>query len=97
MSMRTLQCFLIVFFFSLVATAQIPSTFNLMPVPTKVEVGAGQLVVDQSFTAISTGQKDIRLDRGIARFLGQVSRQTGMQLNGQPATAFSATLVIRAG
>jgi len=95
--MRTLQCFLIVFFFSLVATAQIPSTFNLMPVPTKVEVGAGQLVVDQSFTAISTGQKDIRLDRGIARFLGQVSRQTGMQLNGQPATAFSATLVIRAG
>ncbi len=76
--------------------AQIPSSLNLMPVPTKVAVGAGQLVVDQSFTVISTGQKDARLDRGIARFLDQVSRQTGMTLNGQQASASNATLVIRA-
>ena len=76
--------------------AQIPSSLNLMPVPAKVQVGTGQLVVDQSFTAVSNGQRDARLDSGISRFLNQVSRQTGMTLNGQPADASSATLVIRA-
>jgi hexosaminidase len=94
--MRTLQFLLSVFFFSLFAMAQIPSSLNLMPVPTKVQVGAGQLVVDQSFTAVSAGQKDARLDSGISRLLDQVSRQTGMTLNGQPADASNATLVIRA-
>jgi hexosaminidase len=98
--MRTLQFLLSVFFFSFFAMAQIPSSSNLMPVPAKVQAGPGQLVVDQSFTAVSTGQKDDRLDRGIARFLDQVSRQTGMTLNGQPGiaskAASNATLVIRA-
>ena len=63
--------------------AQTPSSLNLMPMPTRVQIGTGQLVVDQSFTAVSTGQKDARLDSGIPRFLDQISRQTGMQLNGQ--------------
>ena len=54
--MRTLQFLLSVFFFSFFAMAQIPSSLNLMPVPAKVQVGTGQLVVDQSFTAVSTGQ-----------------------------------------
>jgi hexosaminidase len=94
--MRTLQFLLSVFFFSLFAMAQTPILLNLMPVPAKVQVGAGQLVVDQAFTAVRTGQRDDRLDRGISRFLDQVSRQTGMRLNGQPADASNATLVIRA-
>jgi hexosaminidase len=94
--MRTLQFLLSVFFFSFFAMAEIPSSLNLMPVPTKVQVGAGQLVVDQAFTAASSGQRDARLDRGISRFLDQVSRQTGMQLNAQRADASNATLVIRA-
>jgi hexosaminidase len=94
--MRTLQFLLYMSFFSLFAMAQTPSSLNLMPMPTKVQVGTGQLVVDQSFAAVSTGQSDARLDSGIPRFLDQVSRQTGMQLNGQPADASNATLVIRA-
>ena len=94
--MRTLQFLLIVFFFSFFSMAQIPSSLNLMPVPAKVQVGAGQLVVDQAFTAVSTGHRDDRLERGISRFLDQVSRQTGMTLNGQPADASNATLVIHA-
>ncbi len=93
--MRTLQFLVSVFFFSFSTMAQIPSSLNLMPVPAKVQVGTGQLVVDQAFTAASTGRKDDRLDRGISRFLDQVSRQTGMTLNGQPADASNATLVIR--
>ena len=94
--MRTLQFLLSVFFFSFFSMAQMPSSLNLMPVPAKVQVGTGQLVVDQAFTAVSTGRKDDRLDRGISRFLDQVSRETGMQLNAQPAAASNATLVIRA-
>ena len=94
--MRTLQFLLSVFFFSLFAMAQTPSSLNLMPLPSKVQFGTGQLIVDQSFTAVSTGQRDARLDGGIARFLDQVSRQTGMQLNGQPADASSAVLVVHA-
>jgi len=94
--MRTLQFLLSVFLFSILAMAQISSSINLMPVPTKLQIGTGQLVVDQSFTAVSTGQKDARLDRGISRFLDQVSRQTGMTLNGQAADASNATLVIHA-
>ena len=102
--MRTLQSLLSVSFFSLFAMAQIPSSLNLMPVPTKVQIGTGQLIVDQSFTAVSTrqstGQRDARLDNGISRFLDQVSRETGMQLNEQRGSASNAasnaTLVIRA-
>src|ERR1035437_7244944 len=94
--MRTLQFLLSVFFFSFFAMAQIPSSLNLMPVPAKVQVGTPQLVVDQAFTAVSTGREDDRLDWGISRFLDQVSRETGMQLNAQPAAASNATLVIRA-
>jgi hexosaminidase len=94
--MRTLQFLLSVFFFSIFAMAQMPSSLNLMPVPAKVQVGTGQLIVDQSFTAFSDGRRDDRLDLGISRFLDQVSRQTGMMLNGQPANASNATLVIRA-
>ena len=94
--MRTLQFLLSVFLFSFFAMAQMPSSLNLMPVPAKVQVGTGQLVVDQLFTAVSAGRKDARLDSGIARFLDQVSRQTGMTLNGQAADASNATLVIRA-
>jgi len=72
-----------------------PPTLNLMPVPAKVEVGNGQLVIDQSFTAVTTGARDERLERGVARFLRQLSLQTGMVLNGQPADASHATLLIR--
>jgi hexosaminidase len=94
--MRTLQSLLIMCSFPFLGLAQMPSSLNLMPVPTKVQVGVGQLVVDQSFTAASMGQRDSRLDGGISRFLDQVSRQTGMMLNGQGGSASNATLVIRA-
>jgi hexosaminidase len=73
-----------------------PSTFSLMPVPAKVQAGSGQLVIDQSFTAAATGTSDARLERGIARFLGDLSRQTGMPLTVRPSDASHATLTIHA-
>ncbi len=75
--------------------AQIPSSLSLMPVPAKVQPGSGQLLVDQSFTAVAVGKKDSRLDGGVVRFLDVLSRQTGVMLNGQPANESNATLVIR--
>lgn len=68
-----------------------------MPLPAKVEVGAGQLVVNQSFTAAISGARDGRLERGVPRFLHDLSRQTGMPLNGLAADPRAATLVIRTG
>lgn len=73
-----------------------PSTFSLMPVPAKVQAGSGQLVIDQSFTAASTGTSDGRLEHGIARFLDDLSRQTGMPLTVRPSDAAHATLAIHA-
>jgi hexosaminidase len=72
-----------------------PSTLTLMPVPAKIRVGTGQLVIDQLFTVAATGAKDARLEGGIPKFLDQLSRQTGMPLNKQLADPAKATLVIR--
>jgi hexosaminidase len=76
------------------AAAQTPSTLSLIPVPAKIQTGAGQLVIDQLFTVAVTGAKDSRVDSGVSRFLDQLSRQTGMPLNNQLVDASKATLVI---
>ncbi|HWZ83257.1 MAG TPA: family 20 glycosylhydrolase [Terriglobales bacterium] len=65
-----------------------------MPLPAKLQPGAGQLVIDQLFTVAVTGARDARLDAGVPRFLDQLSRQTGMPLNKQLVDSAKATLVI---
>lgn len=72
-----------------------PSILNLMPVPANIQPGTGQLVIDQLFTVAVGGAKDARLDRGVPRFLDELSRQTGMPLNNQLADSAKATLLIR--
>jgi len=72
-----------------------PSTLNLMPVPAKIQAGSGQLLIDQLFTVALTGAKDGRLDRGVSRFIDDLSRQTGMPLNQGLADPGKAALVIR--
>jgi hexosaminidase len=94
--MRTLHLVVSALFLSrCFAAAQMPSTLTLMPVPAKIQVGAGQLVVDQLFTVALTGAKDARLESGIPRFLDQLSRQTGMPLNKDSGDSTKATLAIR--
>jgi hexosaminidase len=94
--MRILQFVLIAVVLSTcLATAQMPSNMNLMPVPANIQPGVGQLVIDQLFTIATTGTKESRLDSGVPRFLDQLSRQTGMPLNSEMADAAKATLVIR--
>lgn len=67
-----------------------------MPVPEKLQTGAGQLTIDQLFAVALTGAKDSRLNSGVARFLDELSRQTGMPLNKDLVDAAKATLVIHA-
>jgi hexosaminidase len=80
------------------AGQQIPESsqrpLNLMPLPSKVDRGAGQLMVDQSFTVGLTGYKEERLENARRRFLHNLSRRTGMPLVAQAADPAKASLVI---
>jgi hexosaminidase len=58
------------------ATAQ--PQLNLMPMPSTVQIGARQLLIDQSFSVAVTGFHDAPLDREVRRFVDQLSRQTGI-------------------
>ena len=76
--------------------AQPQHGLNLMPMPSSVEAGVGQLPVDRSFSVAITGSRDATLERGVRRFLADLSRQTGMLLKQQPAGSANPTLLIRA-
>lgn len=69
-------------------------TLHLMPVPASVQIGAGRLPVDSSFSAGLTGYKEPRLDRAVARFLLELSRETGLSLSQKPNTSGRAVLII---
>jgi hexosaminidase len=66
----------------------------LMPVPSSVQIGAGALPVDTSFTVGFAGYMEPRLDRAVQRFLRQLSRQTGFPLGLKPFTGGKPVLVI---
>jgi hexosaminidase len=78
------------------AVGQPQNRFNLMPMPTLVEPGVGRLAVDQSFSVAITSFKDATLERGIYRFVAELSRQTGMSLKQKLVDSPSPTLLIHA-
>jgi hexosaminidase len=78
------------------AVAQPQNALNLMPMPTSVQLGIGRLPVDQSFAVAVTGLKDATLERGIHRFVDELSRETGMLLKQKVVDSPSPTLLIRA-
>jgi hexosaminidase len=51
---------------------------SLMPMPASVQMKAGQLVVDPSFSVGINGYSDVRLQRAVELFLESLRRQTGM-------------------
>jgi len=67
-----------------------------MPMPASVQPGVGQLPVDRSFSVAVTGSRDATLERGVHRFVAELSRQTGMFLNQNPADPANPTLLISA-
>jgi len=74
--------------------AQSQPPLNLMPMPASVQNGSGQLVIDRSFSVSVTGVHDASLDREVARFQSQLSRQTGIPFGSKPSA--SPTLTIHA-
>ena len=51
-----------------------------MPMPANVQLGTGQLAIDQSFSVAISGYRDALVDKAVQRFIGQLSKQTGMLL-----------------
>ena len=76
--------------------AQGPQSLNLMPLPAKVQMASGYLVIDPSFSVSITGHKEARLDRAVELFLDQLRRQTGMPpIDMKVTDSAAATLVIQ--
>jgi len=67
---------------------------DLMPLPQNVQLGSGQLLINQSFSVDFTGDKDARLQAAADRFLQHLSRQTAIPLDTRPSDGAKATLVI---
>jgi hexosaminidase len=92
--MRTTLVFAVLLLASL-AAAQSQPQLNLMPMPASVQPGAGQLLINQSFSVEVTGSHDGGLDNEVQRFKTILSRQTGIPFRQKPGSA--ATLQIHAG
>ena len=59
--------------------AQPRHALNLMPMPSSIQAGVGQLPVDRSFSVAIMGFKDATLERGTQRFVTELSREAGTQ------------------
>lgn len=92
--MRTQLLANAIFLFVSLAAAQSQRQLNLMPMPSTVQLGTGQLAINQSFSIAVAGFQDQRLKRGVQRFMSDLSRQTGMLLTQNPAQSSSPTLLI---
>jgi hexosaminidase len=93
--MRTSLFALAFLHLAILATAQQQSQLNLMPMPSTVQLGTGQLLIDRSFSVAVTGFHDASLDRGVERFVAQLSAQTGIPFRPRLGAA-NATLSIHA-
>lgn len=77
--MRTaLLFFLLPFFLVMQVQTQSVPQLNLMPLPAKVEIGSGQLLIDPAFSVAITDHADTRLHHAVTRFLTNLRTRTGM-------------------
>jgi hexosaminidase len=76
------------------SSAAEPRPLSLMPMPAKVQLKTGRLVIDASFTVGISGHSDV-LQRAVERFLDNLRRQTGMPpLDMKVTDAGQAKLVV---
>jgi hexosaminidase len=78
------------------AVAQTPQQLKIMPTPSSVQLGAGHLLISQSFSVAVSGHRDPILDRGVRRFIVGLSHETGMRLKATAGQDLNATLQIQA-
>jgi hexosaminidase len=69
-------------FLFLLALTRIAAFAEVMPLPAKTISGSGKLSIDSSFSAITSGYSDARLQSAINRFVARISRQTGIPMQG---------------
>src|SRR6266478_1413743 len=76
--------------------AQVRQSPNLMPMPAKLQLGNGRLLIDPTFSVAVTGHKETRLHRAVELFLSQLGQQTGMPpIDMRMTDSPSAPLVIQ--
>ncbi len=93
---RTILAVMFCLVFTSAVEAQAQS-LNLMPLPAKVQMSSGQLVVDANFSVSIAGHHEARLDRAVELFLTQLRRQTGIPpIDMKVTDSTPATLVIQA-
>ena len=93
---RTILAVMLCVVLTSVVEAQKP-TLNLMPLPAKLQMGGGRLLIDPTFSVSIAGHHEARLDRAVNLFLSQLRRQTGMPpIDMKVADSVNATLVIQA-
>ena len=68
--------------------------WNLMPMPSSLTAGQGELVIGNGFTVAVHG--DARLQRAATRFLEQLARQTGVPIANKLQKGDTATLILSA-
>jgi len=74
--------------------AQSQRTLNIMPLPSNVQLGSGELRIDANFSVALTGHTEPRLEHSVARFLKQLNRETAIPNLAKAATTGKATLTI---
>ena len=80
------------------AEAQSRQPLKLMPIPSNLQPGSGELTIGSSFSVAITGHTETRLQTAVEIFLNDLRRQTGMLPLDTPLTDPSKTvLIIRAG
>jgi hexosaminidase len=84
-----------ILFLTQVAAAEVLQGLKLMPLPSTVQLGTGHLLINQSFSVAITGHRDPMLDRGVVRFIAELSHETGMRLKATPGEESNATLQIQ--
>lgn len=63
---------------SRVAITQTAPQLNVMPMPANVQLGSGQLPIDQSFSVAVSGHHEALVDKAVQRFVAHLSKETGM-------------------
>ena len=65
---------------------------SLMPLPSTIRSGSGQLPINQQFTLAMTGYNEARLDRAGQRFIKSLTTLTGMPFHPTPSDPSKATM-----
>jgi hexosaminidase len=84
------------FLFSAFALAEAQQQISVIPMPSVVQSGSGQLKIDRFFSIAITGFHDAALEQGVQRFVAEMSLQTGIPFGSKLSEASSPTLLIRA-